>query len=67
MNAEVIEAIPFQQPSPALLELLQWLEDSYRDMQVVCGWPRSSQRYVHVIYPILSRASAHARRHCARC
>lgn len=33
MTHEVIEPLPFQPPSPELLDLLHWLDESHRDLQ----------------------------------
>lgn len=36
MMTEHIEAIPFQEPSPQLFELLKFLEEAHRDLYRVC-------------------------------
>jgi len=41
-SVEVIEAIPFQPPSQALFELLQFVEDSHRDLQRLCAFEFST-------------------------
>jgi len=41
-SVEVIEAIPFQPPSQALLGLLQFIEDCRRDLQRLCAFEFST-------------------------
>ena len=40
MSDEIIETIPFQPPSSALFELLEFAEACRRDLDRACGVPR---------------------------
>ena len=40
MNDSDIQAIPFQEPSPQLFELLQLIQNCEHDLNRLCGMPR---------------------------